>query len=94
MSARKLENLNSGPKELLRKAVRETSPIMIRITSKLVVIGTPIAYDTSFNVVMKNVTEIRTDTKGLKHRKERGNIFVRGKAAQVFVGNPSIALKE
>ena len=88
------EKLTSGPSKILLQAVSDGTPILIRITNKVVIFGNPIAYDTHFNIVLKNTTEVKMGENNQMERRKLGNCFIKGTAVQIIINNPSISSYE
>ena len=91
MSDSNFENLTTGPKKILLRAVCDGTPIMIRIASKVVLFGNPVAYDKHFNVVLKNTTEMKMGENNKMEKRKVGITFVKGSAIQIIINNPTMA---
>ena len=70
------------------------TPILIRISDKVVIFGNPVAYDKDFNCILKNTTEIKTGDDGQKQTTKLGSTFIKGTAIQIIINNPNISIYE
>ena len=85
------EKLTTGPAKIILRAVCDGTPIMVRITDKVVIFGNPIAYDIHFNIILKNTTEIRIGKNNEMEKRKLGNTFIKGTAVQIIINNPNIS---
>ena len=88
------EKLTKGPSKILLQAVCDGTPILIRITDKVVIFGNPIAYDKHFNMILKNTTEVKMGENNQMERRKLGKTFIKGSAVQIIINNPSISSYE
>ena len=85
------EKLTTGPAKIILRAVCDGTPILVRITDKVVIFGNPIAYDMHFNIILKNTTEIRIGKNNEMEKRKLGNTFIKGTAVQIIINNPNIS---
>ena len=85
------EKLTTGPAKIILRAVCDGTPILVRITDKVVIFGNPIAYDIHFNIILKNTTEIRIGKNNEMEKRKLGNTFIKGTAVQIIINNPNIS---
>ena len=85
------EKLTTGPAKIILRAVCDGTPILVRITDKVVIFGNPIAYDIHFNIILKNTTEIRIGKNNKMEKRKLGNTFIKGTAVQIIINNPNIS---
>ena len=83
------EKLTKGPSKILLHAVSDGTPILIRITNKIVIFGNPIAYDKHLNIILKNTTEVKMGENNQMERRKLGNTFIKGTAVQIIINNPT-----
>ena len=90
----RFEKLTTGPAEIILRAVIDGTPILVRITDKIVLFGNPVAYDTHFNIILKNTTEIKLGKNNAMKKRELGKTFLKGTAVQIIINNPNISNSE
>ena len=90
----RFEKLTTGPAEIILRAVIDGTPILVRITDKIVLFGNPIGYDTHFNIILKNTTEIKLGKNNEMEKRKLGKTFIKGTAVQIIINNPNISNSE
>ena len=86
----RFEKLTTGPAEIILRAVIDGTPILVRITDKIVLFGNPVAYDMHFNIILKNATEIKMGKNDEMEKRKVGKTFIKGTAVQIIINNPNI----
>ena len=89
------DNFNVGPFSLLTKSVKANNEVLIALRNNRKLLGKVKAFDRHMNMVMENVSEVRTEIskkgkKGSESTKSRyiPKLFLRGDSVIYILKNP------